>query len=152
MTPLRTIALATAVALPLGVLISQVVPRWGAGRGPKLECPSFVDDLMRSSDLLRQSGDRIPANQLHEELVQRGVTLPSPPSLTFAPRYSGRGGAEALLRDYDSAKKAYEAKWEAIKGSPAYDRAREAILSRQRDETLRACLRLRAIQEEGVFR
>ena len=92
MTPLRTIALATAVALPLGVLIAQVVPRWGAGTSPKIECPSFMEDLMRSSDPLRQSGDRIPPNQLHEELVKRGVTLPSPPSLTFAPRYSGRGG------------------------------------------------------------
>jgi len=150
-TPLRTIALATAVALPLGVLIAQVVPRWGAGTGPKVECLAFMDDLMRSSDLLGYSGDRIPPNQLHEELVKRGVTLPSPPSLTFAPRYSGRGGAEALLREYESAKKAYEAKWEDIKGSPEYHQAREAILSRQRDETLRACLRIRAIQEEGVF-
>ena len=147
MTPLRTIALATAVALPLGVLISQVVPRWSP-----VECNSFADDLMRSSDLLRQSGDRIPPNQLHEELVKRGVTLPSPPSLTFVPRYSGRGGAEALLRDYESAKKAYEAKWEDIKGSPEYQRAREAILSRQRDETLRACLRIRALQGKGLFR
>ena len=136
MTPLRTIVLATAVALPLGVLISQVVPRWSP-----VECNSFADDLMRSSDLLRQSGDRILPNQLHEELVKRGVTLPSPPSLTFAPRYSGRG-AEALLRKYESAKKAYEAKWEDIKGSPVYQRAREAILSRKRDETLRACLRI----------
>ena len=141
MTPLRTIALATAVALPLGVLIAQVVPRWGAGTSPKIECPSFMEDLMRSSDPLRQSGDRIPPNQLHEELVKRGVTLPSPPSLTFAPRYSGRG-AEALLRKYESAKKAYAAKWEDIKGSPVYQRAREAILSRKRDETLRACLRI----------
>ena len=96
---------------------------------------------MRTNDLLRHSGDRIPPNQLHEELVKRGVTLPSPPSLTFAPRYSGRG-AEALLREYESAKKAYEAKWEDIKGSPEYQRAREAILSRKRDETLRACLRI----------
>ena len=152
MTPLRTIALATAVALPLGVLIAQVVPRWGAGTSPKIECPSFMEDLMRSSDPLRQSGDRIPPNQLHEELVKRGVTLPSPPSLTFAPRYSGRGGAEALLRDYESAKKAYEAKWEDIKGSPEYQQVRDAILSKQRDETLRACLRFRALQEKGVFR
>jgi hypothetical protein len=152
MTPLRTIALATAVALPLGVLIAQVVPRWGAGTGPKVECPAFMDDLMRSSNLLGYSGDRIPPNELHEELVKRGVTLPSPPSLTFAPRYSGRGGAEALLSEYESAKKAYAAKWEDIKGSPEYHQAREAILSRQRDETLRACLRLRAIQEGGVFR
>lgn len=106
---------------------------------------------MRTSDLLRHSGDPIPPNQLHEELVKRGVTLPSAPSLTFAPRYSGRG-AEALLREYEAAKKAYEAKWEDIKGSPEYQRAREAILSRQRDETLRFCLRIRAIQEEGVFR
>ena len=151
MTPLRTIALATAVALPLGVLIAQVVPRWGAGTSPKIECPSFMEDLMRSSDPLRQSGDRIPPNQLHEELVKRGVTLPSPPSLTFAPRYYGRG-AEALLREYESAKKAYEAKWEDIKGSPEYQQAREAILSEQRDETLRACLRFRALQEKGVFR
>jgi hypothetical protein len=142
MTPLRTIALATAVALPLGVLISQVVPRWGVGTGPEVECNSFVvDDLMRTSDLLRHSGDRIPPNQLHEELVKRGVTLPSPPSLTFAPRYYGRG-AEALLREYESAKKGYEAKWEDIKGSPEYQRAREAILSTKRDETLRACLRI----------
>ena len=149
MTPLRTIALATAVALPLGVLISQVVPRWGVGTGPEVECNSFVvDDLMRTSDLLRHSGDRIPPNQLHEELVKRGVTLPSPPSLTFAPRYYGRG-AEALLREYESAKKAYEAKWEDIKGSPEYQRAREAILSRKRDETLRACLRIFG-GEEGI--
>ena len=152
MTPLRTIALATAVALPLGVLIAQVVPRWGAGTSPKIECPSFMEDLMRSSDPLRQSGDRIPPNQLHEELVKRGVTLPSPPSLTFAPRYSGRGGAEALLRDYESAKKAYEAKWEDIKGSPEYQQVRDAILSKQRDETLRACLGFLALLELGVFR
>jgi hypothetical protein len=149
MTPLRTIALTTAVALPLGVLISQVVPvpRW-----TPVECNSFADDLMRSSDLLRQSGDPIAPNELHEELVKRGITLPSPPSLTFAPRYSGRGGAEALLRDYESAKKAYETKWEDIKSSPEYQRAREAILSRHRDERLRACLRFRAIQEKGMFR
>ena len=146
MTPLRTIVLATAVALPLGVLIAQVVPRWSP-----VECNSFADDLMRSSDLQRQSGDRIPPNQLHEELVKRGVTLPSPPSLTFAPRYYGRG-AEALLREYESAKKAYEAKWEDIKGSPEYQQARDSILSKQRDETLRACLRFRALQEKGVFR
>ena len=77
--------------------------------------------------------------------------MPSPSSLTFTPPYSGRE-AEALLREYESAKKAYEAKWEDIKGSPEYQRAREAILSRQRDESLRFCLRIRAIQEEGVFR
>ena len=132
MTPLRTIALATAVALPLGVLISQVVPRWEPG--PKVECNAFADDRMRNSD-------RIPPNQLHEELVKRGVTLPSPPSLTFAPRYYGRE-AEALLREYESAKKAYEAKWEDIQSSAEYQQAREAILSRNRDETLRACLRI----------
>ena len=33
-----------------------------------------------------RNSDRIPPNQLHEELVKRGVTLPSPPSFTFAPR------------------------------------------------------------------
>jgi hypothetical protein len=46
MTPLRTIALTTAVALPLGVLISQVLPPWRENAAKvRRECIAFVDAL-----------------------------------------------------------------------------------------------------------
>jgi hypothetical protein len=131
MTPLRTIALTTAVALPLGVLISQVLPPWREEPDVRRECIAFVDALTKNP--------AISPHELHQELVGLGVTLPTPPSLTFPPRYSGRE-AEALLREYVSAKKAYEAKLEEVQASPEYLRAREAILSRNRDELWRACL------------
>jgi hypothetical protein len=72
--------------------------------------------------------------------------LPSPPSLSFAPRYSGRE-AEALLREYAAAKKAYEAKWEKVEGSPEYQRASEALLSKRRDKALESCLFIWGIRD-----
>jgi hypothetical protein len=132
MTPLRTIALTTAIALPLGVLISQILPP--SRQDPakvRRECISFVDRLTENPT--------ISPYELHQELVGLGVTLPTPPSLTFPPRYSDRE-AEALLREYASAKKVYEAKWEEIEASTEYQRAREAILSRNRDKLWKACL------------
>jgi hypothetical protein len=142
MTPLRTIALATAVALPLGVLISQVVPRW---RGdPVKVCILFLDGLMRGNE-----NPTIWPHELDQELVARGVTLPSRPSLTFGPSSSGRE-AEARLREYESAKKAYEAKWDEVKASAEYQRAREAVLNRNRDKALRV-LRNCLVREVGEF-
>lgn len=133
MTPLRTIALTTAVVLPLGVLISQVLPPWREEPDVRRACISFVDALT--------ANPTISLHELHHELVGLGVTLPTPPSLTFPPRYSGRE-AEALLREYASAKNAYDAKWEEVQASTEYQRAREAIRSRNRDELWRACLSL----------
>ena len=141
MTPLRTIALATAVALPLAVLLSQFLPRWREHPAKvRFDCSSFAEGIVNENST-------ISPHELNQELVGRGVTLPSPPSLTFAPRYSA-GEAEALLRKYEAAKKAYEAKWEDIKGSPEYQRAQEAILNRKRDESLRQCLLLQEMQEK----
>jgi len=134
MTPLRTIALTTAVVLPLGVLISQVLPPWREEPDVRRECISFVDAFTAANPT-------ISPHELQQELVGLGVTLPTPPSLTFPPRYSGRE-AEALLREYVLAKNAYEAKWEEVQASTEYQRAREAIRSRNWDKLWRACLSL----------
>jgi hypothetical protein len=141
-TPLRTIALALGVALPVGVVLSQVLPQWREDPAKvRRECISFVDALMHHNPT-------ISPHELHQELVGRGVTLPSRPSLSFAPPQSGRE-AEALLREYESAKKAYEAKWDEIEGSAEYQRAREAVLNRNRnrDKLLRNCLFIRGVRE-----
>jgi hypothetical protein len=139
MTRLRRIAVATASALPLVVVLSQALPEWRDDPAKVRECISLVNGLMPENLT-------IEPHELRQELVERGVTLPLPPSLAFTPRDSGRE-AEALLRQYESATKAYEAKWEDIKDSPEYQRAREAILNRKRDESLRGCLRLQEMQE-----
>lgn len=132
MTRLRRIAVATASALPLVVLLSRALPQWRDDPAKMRECISLVNGLTRGNLT-------IEPHELRQELVERGVTLPSPPSLAFTPRDSG-GEAEALLRQYESAKKAYEAKWEDIKDSPEYQRAREAIRNRHLDKVLRLCL------------
>jgi hypothetical protein len=133
-TPLRNIALAVVVALPIGVLISQIVPQRREDPAKvRRECISFVDAFTANST--------ISPHELEQELVGLGVTLPTPPSLTFPPRYSGRE-AEALLREYASARNAYEAKSEEVQASTEYQRAREAILNRNRDKLWRACLSL----------
>ena len=132
MTRLRRIAVATASALPLVVLLSRALPQWRDDPAKMRECISLVNGLTRG-DLT------IEPHELRQELVERGVTLPLPPSLAFTPRDSS-GQAEALLRQYESAKKAYEAKWEDIKDSPEYQRAREAIRNRHLDKVLRLCL------------
>jgi hypothetical protein len=140
MTPLRTIALALGVTLPVGALLS-FLPEWRGEPGP-MECTALVDTILGEHRW-------IPPNRLHEELVKRGVTLPSPPSFSLAPPYSG-SKVESRLREYESAKKAYEAKWEEIEGSPEYQRASQALHSKSRDEAVRACLFIRGIQEEGA--
>ena len=140
MTRLRRIAVATASALPLVVLLSRALPQWRDDPAKMRECTSLVNGLMRE-DLT------IEPHELRQELVERGVTLPLPPSLAFTPRDS-RGEAEALLRQYESAKKAYEAKWEDIKDSSEYQRAREAIRNRHLDKVLRLCLLGRWIPQE----
>jgi hypothetical protein len=108
MTPLRTIALALGVALPVGALLS-FLPEWRGEPGP-MECTALVNTILGEHRW-------IPPNRLHEELVKRGVTLPSPPSLSLAPSDSG-SKVKSRLREYESAKKAYQAKWEEIEGSP----------------------------------
>ena len=132
MTRLRRIAVATASALPLVVLLSRALPQWRDDPAKMRECTSLVNGLVRENLT-------IEPHELPQELVERGVTLPLPPSLAFTPRDSG-GEAEALLRQYESAKKAYEAKWEDIKDSPEYQQAREAIRNRHLDKVLRLCL------------
>jgi hypothetical protein len=139
-TPLRTVALALGVALPVGVVLSQVLPQW---RGdPVKVCILTVDGLIRENE-----NPTIWPHELDQELVARGVTLPSPPSLTSGASSSGRE-AEARLREYESAKKAYEAKWDEVKASAEYQRAREAVLNRNRDKALRV-LRNCLIREVG---
>ena len=140
MTRLRRTAVATASALPLVVLLSQALPQWRDDPAKLRECISLVNGLMRE-DLI------IEPHELRQELVERGVTLPLPPSLAFTPRNS-RGEAEALLRQYESAKKAYETKWEDIEDSSEYQRAREAIRNRHLDKVLRLCLLGRRIPQE----
>jgi hypothetical protein len=140
MTRLRRIAVATASALPLVVVLSQALPRWRDDPAKVRECISLVNGLMPENFA-------IEPHELRQELVERGVTLPLPPSLAFTPRDSG-GEAEALLRQYESAKKAYEAKWEDIKDSAEYQRAREAIRNRHLEKVLRLCLLGRGIPKE----
>jgi hypothetical protein len=140
MTRLRRIAVATASALPLVVLLSQALPQWRDDPAKLRECISLVNGLMRE-DLT------IEPHELRQELVERGVTLPLPPSLAFTPRNS-RGEAEALLREYESARKAYETKWKDIEDSSEYQRAREAIRNRHLDKVLRLCLLGRWIPQE----
>jgi len=140
MTRLRRIAVATASALPLVVVLSQALPQWRDDPAKLRECISLVNGLMRE-DLT------IEPHELRQELVKRGVTLPLPPSLAFTPRDS-RGEAEALLRQYESAKTAYETKWEDIEDSSEYQRAREAIRNRHLDKVLRLCLLGRWIPQE----
>ena len=140
MTRLRRIAVATASALPLVVVLSQALPQWRDDPAKLRECISLVNGLMRE-DLT------IEPHELRQELVERGVTLPLPPSLAFTPRDS-RGEAEALLRQYESAKKAHEAKWEDIKDSSEYQRARESIRNRHLDKVLRLCLLGRGMPTE----
>ena len=140
MTRLRRLAVATASALPLVVLLSQALPQWKDDPAKLRECISLVNGLMRE-DLT------IEPHELRQELVERGVTLPLPPSLAFTPRNS-KGEAEALLREYESAKKAYETKWEDIEDSSEYQRAREAIRNRHLDKVLRLCLLGRRIPQE----
>ena len=140
MTRLRRIAVATASALPLVVVLSQALPQWRDDPAKLRECISLVNGLMRE-DLT------IEPHELRQELVERGVTLPLPPSLAFTPRDS-RGEAEALLRQYESAKAAYETKWEDIEDSSEYQRAREAIRNRHLDKVLRVCLLGRWIPQE----
>src|SRR4026209_950075 len=106
MTRLRRIAVATASALPLVVVLSQALPQWRDDPAKLRECISLANGIILS-DLT------IEPHELRQELVERGVTLPLPPSLAFTPRDS-RGEAEALLRQYESAKAAYETKWEDI--------------------------------------
>ena len=131
MTRLRRIALVTAAMLPMTVFLAQSVPHWREDPAKVRECISLVNGLREDST--------IEPHELREELVRRGGTLPSPPSLAFASRDS-RGKAEALLREYEAAKKAYEAKWEAIKSAPEYQRAREAIRNRHLESLLTLCL------------
>jgi len=140
MTRLRRIAIATASALPLVVVLSQALPQWRDDPAKLRECISLVNGLMRE-DLT------IEPHELRQELVERGVTLPLPPSLVFTPRDS-RGETEALLRQYESAKTAYETKWEDIEDSSEYQRAREAIRNRHLDKVLRVCLLGRSIPQE----
>jgi hypothetical protein len=140
MTRLRRIAVATASALPLIVVLSQALPQWREDPAKVRECISLVNGLMPENLT-------IEPHELRQELVERGVTLPLPPSLAFTPRDSG-GEAEALLRQYELAKKAYEAKWEDIKDSPEYQRAREAIRNRHLEKVLRLCLLGRGIPKE----
>jgi hypothetical protein len=140
MTRLRRIAVATASALPLVVVLSQALPEWRDDPAKVRECISLVNGLMPENLT-------IEPHELRQELVERGVTLPLPPSLAFTSRDSGRE-AEALLRQYESAMKAYEAKWEDIKDSPEYQRAREAIRNRHLDKVLRLCLLGRWIPKE----
>jgi hypothetical protein len=140
MTRLRRIAVATASALPLVVVLSQALPQWREDPAKVRECISLVNGLMPENLT-------IEPHELRQELVERGVTLPLLPSLAFTPRDSG-GEAEALLRQYESAKKAYEAKWEDIKDSPEYQRAREAIRNRHLEKVLRLCLLGRGIPKE----
>ena len=151
MTPLRTVALAVVVALPVGVVLSQVLPWREDPAKVRRECIALVDAFRHENSTIWPH-EPWP-HELHQELIERGVTLPSSPSLTFAPPYSGRE-AEALLREYESAKKAYEAKWDEIKGSAEYQQAREAILNRNRnraketrDNLLRHCLSNRGVRE-----
>ena len=140
MTRVRRIAVAVASALPLVVVLSQALPEWRDDPAKVRECISLVNGLMPENLT-------IEPHELRQELVERGVTLPLPPSLAFTPRDSGRE-AEALLRQYESATKAYEAKWEDIKDSPEYQRAREAIRNRHLDKVLRLCLLGRGIPKE----
>jgi hypothetical protein len=144
-TPLRTLALALGVALPVGVVLSQVLPQWREDPAKvRRECIALVDGLKHDNSTIWRY-EPFP-HELHQELIERGVTLPSRPSLTFGAPSSGRE-AEAQLREYESAKTAYEAKWEEVKGSAEYQRAREAVLNRNRnrnkeilDNILRHCL------------
>jgi hypothetical protein len=62
MTPLRTIALTTAVVLPLGVLISQVLPPWREEPDVRRECISFVDAFTAANPT-------ISPHELQQELV-----------------------------------------------------------------------------------
>lgn len=152
MTPLRTIALTTAVALPLGVLISQVLPLLEDPAKVRRECVALVDALKHENYSTIWPYEPSP-HELHQELIERGVTLPSRPSLTFGAPLSGRE-AEAQLREYESAKTAYEAKWDEVKASAEYQRAKEAVLNRKRnrdketrDNLLRHCLLIRGVRE-----
>lgn len=143
MTPLRTAAFILGVALPVGVVLYQVLPQWKEDPAKvRRECITLVDALMHHDPT-------IWPHELDQELIERGVTLPSSPSLTFGTP-PGRD-AKTQLREYESAKKAYEAKWDEIKGSAEYQRAREAVLNRNpnRDKRLSDCLSARGVRERA---
>ena len=75
MTPLRTIALATAVALPLGVLIAQVVPRWEPTTRLEAQAGGPVDEAQLERLIFRAAAPIVQSVAPLTE-AQRGELLP----------------------------------------------------------------------------
>jgi hypothetical protein len=145
-TPLRTVALAVVVALPLGALVSQVFPQRREELGPKLrrECVSLVETVLKEITLSRLD--------LQLELANRGVSVPQPssdPSLSMDPRNLGKGIPESQQREYEAAEKAFEADWDVVNSSVAYREAWDSVHSRKREKAIKECVIKRA-HKEGV--
>lgn len=92
MTTPRTLALSIAVAVVIGLLVSQYLPLWRDEPGPRLrrECVSLVDTVLTEDHTVRvRSGD------LEEELIKRGVNVPPDPF--FRSKIVAPGATEAEL-------------------------------------------------------
>ena len=148
MTTPRTLALSVAAALVIGLLVSQYLPLWRDEPGPRLrrECVSLVDTVL-SEDHTVRSGD------LEKELIKRGVNVPPDP---FSRSKNAPGATEAekslnflMSKEYEAEKKAYDAKWDEIKSTPAYNLAWEAVFSEKRSKAIKDCILTRA-RREGV--
>lgn len=170
MTPARTFTLAIAVAVAVGLLVSQFLPQWRDEPGPRLrrECVSLVDTVLNE--------DRtVPKFDLEEQLRKRGINVPPFPSDPPLPPESESARAAALKseseyrkylkakererrdrfmdseldRNYEAAMKAYEAKWEEIRNTPAYNEAWGTVFNEKRNKAIKDCILTRA-RREGV--
>ena len=54
-----------------------------------------------------------------------------------------------LDRNYEAAMKAYEAKWEEIRNTPAYNEAWGTVFNEKRNKAIKDCILTRA-RREGV--
>jgi hypothetical protein len=157
LTSRRTLAISIMVALVTGFFASQYAPRWSNEPGPRLrrECTSLVDTVLNENNTVRRA-------ELEEDLIKRGVNVPPPPSFpsekaSVGPSAGLSEGATEAKKDLDywfseegeAARKAYEAKWDEIKNTPAYDLAWEAVTAKKRSKAIKDCVLSRA-RKEGV--
>ena len=143
MTPLRTVVVAIGVGVPVGLLTMYAYERVShEGLGPKLrrECVSLVDTVLKEAPTVKTA-------ELVAELKSRGMSVEPRPDLPSIPANDAQWIVK--IEAHDAATKAWDAKWEELRGTRAYDEAWDVVFAKKRENAIRECVYARA-QREGV--
>jgi len=121
-----------------------------AGVKLRRECASVTDEVLKGDDT-------VPTYPLVEELKTYGIEVPPvapmrPPSGTSDPIEWLKGDTpryKEAYRKYQEEQREYDAKWDAARQSPNFEKAWNTARTAKRDEMVKTCIVTRAA-EMGV--